>query len=339
MDDAWSSPAAKQLVDELPLVGNRCGECWESLSADIAKAQESEAEVQLARDLGVVYDLIRSSRRELEQRFGHSFWDDAQRAVEHHPRAMACLKMFRQIASIDRRDAVETLVDIGRKGIPYRLPSGRKKCFGRSDCGLSDYVDLTRVVQQLLSRDPRGVAAPSQAATATLGSTTRLVIRSKDGDAHVSLKSAGAGASPITLKGKRAGLLLILATPEYGKLIADYPTSADAFLWRQLWPNSCDYKAREGGPGSRLRTLVREVNRTLQQRLGMPMCGRWINRTGGTAYAIDSSIRCDLRGPSDRHRDCTVDPYDLDNARQVKPAHVRTAKRSVESEPSSEMLD
>ena len=313
MSDAWNSPAAQQLVSELNLASHPDTECWEPLAADIVDALKSDDDVRLARDLFTVHELIRLSRKELEKQFGHDCWARARDAIDDaHPWALDCLKLLQQLGAISRLDAKDTLVDIGRHGVRYRLPSGRKRTRSLPDCGLQDFVELSRIIPKLFERSRSTPPATMTMPAFGQSGKPSIAIHLEHKEIRLSLSIKGKPEKRLLLNGLAKNLVFALNEDSYRKLAEDTSGAADQRLWDQLWPTEPLVQDPGGGTPERIRTLVYTVNKKLTEKFGS-RSKHWIERRSDTrAYVLTTGAKWKLVNHSSRAPLPTIDPLNLD---------------------------
>ena len=255
---------------------NEGQEPWQSLRDDLMRNKSSPDHFPRYRgDLYLIADLLRASRVYYEQQFGSDFWEQAEQAYAGNPRAITCLRLHRCLSTLDRRDAVIVLSEIGREGIVFEVPSRQTLSVGHQDCGLTEFVQTTRGAADLITRCRQRKGARGHVVTLTkCGQALKLFYGDRKGAA-------------VSGQMKDA-MLILLHSPER--------TARDEVMWEAVWPNKRFLLGEKAGANEHLRSLASRINKKLKHILGPPPTGeRWLERPTTAGYALNSSVQWKLR--------------------------------------------
>lgn len=287
--------------------------------------------VILRRLMGV----IRCWKRTMVAKYGEGSWQSARATLGSDSRTEAWLAMIDQVATGHNQDSLDVLEDLAKVGMTWTLASGRAKTERYVDFGLTYlHVVTTRVEHHLLRNTPKAAAQPTPMANGHRPELKPLVTMKIDDHGRLNLyyrmKVRGKRV-PAILTGKSKVLLLVLSSRSY----RDSRNAWDEALWNSIWNTSkkvpyrdaCRKLKRQDGVHSRIRKLVDATNQKLNELVGKPPAGRWINRTveegqrGMRAYVLNDHVKWKLDDEQDdgtdvRHFDpSVVDQYQAKSER------------------------
>jgi hypothetical protein len=272
MADFWTSTRARSLLETGSWQSNPDGPApaHEQLCARIARCELPDEYVCFREYLFLMVELLQAWWEQLGTLRSEEWLKEVAEKCCPNLRAFKCWKLLRSVVVSGRIDAVTTLERVRHRGVAFKLESGGRGLIKSRDCGLGQLVCLAQAVELFLYARNKAKSTSS----AQRGGRLRISLTVKGCRLFVHRS----GDSPRGgLNGKKMQLVMVLASPDFKKA-REGRTSADELLFKQLWPNEMYVAEESKSPPSRMRTLVKEVNRALEEALGRAASKAWVVR-------------------------------------------------------------